>query len=203
MDLQTHIAIHVLEIKWGKPWSLKFYSMAFLSDLKKNVAAQRISPKTRTILSKVGFQQVQTVTYNYLPITICIHCISYYICTNLQHFISVNLQWEPILKLNSVLMTYCKKLSQRVFIQKFSKVRDKLEQHINSCAVLSRKKIIKRRMNVLYVKNSVTCGHGPSICTEVVLAWRVMEQDRHCLELWRLIQLENMTDWTEVQVEQS
>lgn len=159
---------------------------------EKNVAAQRISPRTRTILSKVRFQQVQTVTYNYLPVTICIHCISYYICTNLQHFISVNLQWESILKLNSVLMTYCKKLSECLYT-KFSKVRDKLEQHINSCAVLSKKKIIKRRMNVLYVKNSVTCGHGPSICTEVVLAWRVMEQDRHCLELWRLIQRTH--DW--------
>lgn len=88
---------------------------------EKNVAAQRISPRTHTILSKVRFQQVQTVTYNYLPVTICIHCIWYYICTNLQHFISVNLQWEPILKLNSVLMTYCKKLSQRVFIHKIFK----------------------------------------------------------------------------------
>lgn len=203
MDLQTHIAIHVLEIKWGETLVTKILLHGIFKWFEKNVAAQRISPRTRTILSKVRFQQVQTVTYNYLPVTICIHCIWYYICTNLQHFISVNLQWESILKLNSVLMTYCKKLSQRVFIQKFSKVRDKLEQHINSCAVLSRKKIIKRRMNVLYVKNSVTCGHGPSICTEVVLAWRVMEQDRHCLELWRLIQLENMTDWTEVQVEQS
>lgn len=100
---------------------------------EKNVAAQRISPRTRTILSKVRFQQVQTVTYNYLSVTICIHCISYYICTNLQHFISVNLQWESILKLNSVLMTYCKKLSECLYT-KFSKVRDKLEQHINSCA---------------------------------------------------------------------
>lgn len=62
-----------------------------------------------------------------------------------------------------------------------------------------------RRMNVLYLKNSIN-DHGPSLCIEVVLGWRVMVHYGHSLELemWRVIQSMWLIDHrTEIQVEQS
>lgn len=90
------------------------YSMVFITYLKNNVAAQRISPWTHTLLSNVRFQQVQTVTYMYIYLpksifTYIVYHIIYMICTNLPFH---SIPQESILKPNSVqmLMAYCKKL---------------------------------------------------------------------------------------------
>lgn len=68
------------------------YSMVFITYLKNNVAAQRISPWTHTLLSNVRFQQVQTVTYMYIypPKSIFTYIVYHIIYDMHQSAISLN-----------------------------------------------------------------------------------------------------------------
>lgn len=108
------------------------YSMVFITYLKNNVAAQRISPWTHTLLSNVRFQQVQTVTYMYiyLPRSIFTYIVYHIIYDMHQSAISlnssrINPKTQHCANANGILQeTYSLQCTIK------PKVRDKLEQNI-------------------------------------------------------------------------
>lgn len=107
------------------------YSIVFITYLKNNVAAQRISPWTHTLLSNVRFQQVQTVTYMciYLPRSIFTYIVYHIIYDMHQSAISLNSSWiNPKTQLCANANGILQETYSQCTIK--PKVRDKLEQNI-------------------------------------------------------------------------
>lgn len=154
-----------------------------------------------TLLSNVRFQQVQTVTYMciYLPRSIFTYIVYHIIYDMHQSAISLN---SSRINPKTQLCANANGILQETYSQCTikPKVRDKLEQNICTAVLCFWEKRLWHE-GWMYLKNSIN-DHGPSLCIEVVLGWRVIVHYGHSLELemWSTWLIDHRT---EIQVEQS